>query len=71
MSRQQTKNWALYHRPFNDRRYLLNDGALRALGWAEEFDFSSGLDRTIQWYREHPRDAEIWPVPPTCALLVE
>ena len=63
--------WAATHRPFNDRRYLLNDEALRALGWVEEFDFSSGLDRTISWYKEHPRDAEIWPVPPTCALLAE
>ena len=49
-------------RPYNDRRYLLDDSKIRQqLGWAEKHTFEAGLDKTIAWYlEEHPDDAEIW-----------
>lgn len=58
-------------RPYNDKRYLLDDSKVRALGWREQFDFVGGLEKTIAWYREHPASADTvtWPVSPTCALL--
>lgn len=58
-------------RPHNDKRYLLDDSSIRALGWREEFDFSAGLEKTIAWYREHPASADhvTWPVSPSCELL--
>jgi dTDP-glucose 4,6-dehydratase len=36
----------------HDRRYALDCGKLRALGWAPEVDFAEGLERTVAWYRE-------------------
>ena len=58
-------------RPHNDKRYLLDDSSIRALGWREQFDFSAGLEKTIAWYREHPASADhvTWPVSPSCELL--
>ena len=36
-------------RPFNDRRYLVDDSALRSLGWAEKHSFEKAIDKTIAW----------------------
>jgi dTDP-glucose 4,6-dehydratase len=41
-------------RPGHDRRYAIDCGKLRALGWSPEVDFEVGLARTVQWYRDHP-----------------
>jgi len=42
-------------RPGHDRRYAIDAGRIRdELGWRSETDFSSGLDLTVRWYREHP-----------------
>jgi dTDP-glucose 4,6-dehydratase len=40
----------------HDRRYSVNDGKLRALGYAPEHRFEDGLAETVQWYM----DNEAW-----------
>jgi dTDP-glucose 4,6-dehydratase len=39
----------------HDRRYSLDDTALRALGYAPRTGFAAGLAATVQWYRENRR----------------
>jgi dTDP-glucose 4,6-dehydratase len=38
-------------RPGHDRRYSLDTGKLRALGWAPSVPFEGGLAATVEWYR--------------------
>ncbi len=38
-------------RPGHDRRYALDCGRARQLGWSPRSDFRSGLQRTVDWYR--------------------
>lgn len=40
-------------RPGHDRRYALDDGKLRRLGWQPSRSFEDGLRTTVDWYREH------------------
>jgi dTDP-glucose 4,6-dehydratase len=40
-------------RPGHDRRYSLDCGRLRSLGWAPQVPFEQGLERTVAWYREN------------------
>jgi dTDP-glucose 4,6-dehydratase len=40
-------------RPGHDRRYALDDGRIRALGWAPSRSFEVGLAETLAWYREN------------------
>jgi dTDP-glucose 4,6-dehydratase len=35
----------------HDRRYALDTGKLRALGWTPEATFDDGLAATVEWYR--------------------
>jgi dTDP-glucose 4,6-dehydratase len=37
-------------RPGNDRRYAMDSGLVRALGWEPEMPFAEGLKRTMRWY---------------------
>jgi dTDP-glucose 4,6-dehydratase len=37
----------------HDRRYSLNDSALRALGYAPRTPFPAGLTATVKWYRDN------------------
>ena len=37
-------------RAFNDTRYFIDCGKLRALGWAPTQDFDTGLRETVEWY---------------------
>ena len=39
-------------RPGHDRRYALDSSRARSLGWAPELDFTSGIARTVAWYRQ-------------------
>ncbi len=41
-------------RPGHDRRYGLDAGKLRGLGWSPETDFGAGLSRTVDYFRAHP-----------------
>lgn len=41
-------------RPFNDKRYSVDLSKISALGWKPEIDFESGLDKTINWFKENP-----------------
>jgi dTDP-glucose 4,6-dehydratase len=41
-------------RPGHDRRYSVDTGKLRGLGWAPAVPFEQGLADTVKWYREHP-----------------
>jgi dTDP-glucose 4,6-dehydratase len=43
-------------RPGHDRRYSLSTAKLEELGWKPLEDFTQGLARTVQWYR----DNEAW-----------
>lgn len=40
-------------RPYNDKRYFICDKKLRKLGWNPKTSFSSGLDKTIEWYTQN------------------
>jgi len=37
----------------HDRRYSLDAGKLRRLGWAPQVPFERGIDETVRWYVEH------------------
>ena len=37
----------------HDRRYSVNDGKIRALGYAPQHRFEDGLAETVQWYRDN------------------
>lgn len=41
-------------RPGHDRRYSLDAGKLRGLGWEPGVPFETGMVETIAWYRDHP-----------------
>ncbi|XP_054788215.1 trifunctional UDP-glucose 4,6-dehydratase/UDP-4-keto-6-deoxy-D-glucose 3,5-epimerase/UDP-4-keto-L-rhamnose-reductase RHM1-like [Prosopis cineraria] len=41
-------------RPFNDKRYFLDDQKLKKLGWEEKISWEEGLKMTIDWYKENP-----------------
>ncbi len=38
-------------RPFNDKRYSVNDNKLRNLGWAPNFNLMDDLPEIIKWYK--------------------
>ena len=40
-------------RPGHDRRYSLDTGKLRGLGWQPQVEFDSGLRGTAEWYRRN------------------
>lgn len=40
-------------RPGHDRRYAVECGRLRALGWSPTVSFEDGLCTTVDWYRGH------------------
>jgi len=43
-------------RPGHDRRYAIDSRRIRQeLGWQPQFDFESGMRRTVEWYLEHPQ----------------
>jgi dTDP-glucose 4,6-dehydratase len=43
-------------RPGHDRRYAIDTAKIRrALGWAPQEDFESGLSRTVAWYLDNPK----------------
>ena len=46
-------------RPGHDRRYSLDTGKLKGLGWEAQVRFADGLQRTVAWYR----DNRPWSVP--------
>jgi len=42
------------NRPFNDKRYFLDDQKLKDLGWSERTTWQDGLKKTMDWYTGHP-----------------
>jgi dTDP-glucose 4,6-dehydratase len=40
-------------RPGHDRRYSLSSDRIRGLGWEPRVRFDEGLERTVDWYRQH------------------
>lgn len=40
-------------RPGHDRRYAIDSGKLRRLGWKEKARFDDALEATVLWYRDH------------------
>jgi dTDP-glucose 4,6-dehydratase len=37
----------------HDRRYSLDDSALRAIGYAPRVPFRQGLEATVRWYADN------------------
>jgi len=43
-------------RPGHDRRYAINSGKIQnELGWKPQTDFESGIQQTIEWYKNNPQ----------------
>jgi dTDP-glucose 4,6-dehydratase len=40
-------------RPGHDRRYAVDSGRLKGLGWAPQGDFEANLAKTVAWYQEN------------------
>ncbi|MBI2432372.1 MAG: dTDP-glucose 4,6-dehydratase [Candidatus Hydrogenedentes bacterium] len=40
-------------RPGHDRRYSIDAGKLRGLGWRSEMDWDQGVTETVHWYQEN------------------
>jgi dTDP-glucose 4,6-dehydratase len=40
-------------RPGHDRRYCLDTGKLRGVGWTPQEPFEEGLRQTVDWYRQN------------------
>ena len=40
-------------RPGHDRRYALDSGKIKALGWKPAHPFPAALEKTVEWYRRH------------------
>ena len=40
-------------RPGHDRRYAVDSGKIRKLGWKPQQTFEQGLDATVRWYQDH------------------
>jgi dTDP-glucose 4,6-dehydratase len=40
-------------RPGHDRRYSLSSEKLQELGWHAEVEFDTGIERTVEWYRDN------------------
>ena len=49
---EPTEDWIEHvdDRAFNDTRYFLDYGKLRALGWSPRKDFDEGLHEVVKWY---------------------
>jgi dTDP-glucose 4,6-dehydratase len=39
----------------HDRRYSLDDSAVREMGYAPQIPFADGLKDTVRWYQENRR----------------
>lgn len=46
-------------RPGHDLRYALDGGKLAGMGWRHKIGFAAGLERTVQWYVQHPEWFEV------------
>ncbi|KAK9273107.1 hypothetical protein L1049_017914 [Liquidambar formosana] len=44
----------VHDRPFNDKRYFLDDKKLKKLGWEEKTTWEEGLKMTMEWYAKNP-----------------
>lgn len=44
----------VHDRPFNDKRYFLDDQKLKRLGWEERTHWEEGLRMTMDWYTNNP-----------------
>ncbi|WP_436762441.1 dTDP-glucose 4,6-dehydratase [Streptosporangium sp. V21-05] len=40
-------------RPGHDRRYSVDSGKIRAIGYEPRVGFDDGLERVVRWYRDH------------------
>jgi dTDP-glucose 4,6-dehydratase len=40
-------------RPGHDRRYALDSGKVKTLGWTPATTFDAALAATVEWYRGH------------------
>ncbi len=42
-------------RPGHDRRYSVDTVKIRSLGWQPQYELETGLEQTIDWYKENER----------------
>ncbi len=53
-------------RPGHDRRYSIDAGKLRGLGWRPRMDWDEGMAATVRWYQDNPwwwrpiKNGEFW-----------
>ena len=40
-------------RPGHDRRYAIDSGKIRKLGWSPEVSFENGIKQTVDWYKQN------------------
>lgn len=54
-------DWITYieDRNFNDKRYWIESEPLKALGWKQQWNLTSGLKETIEWFKNVDR-ARYW-----------
>lgn len=46
-------------RPGHDRRYAIDSGKIcRELGWSPKTDFETGIQKTVEWYKNNPQWSE-------------
>ncbi len=53
LSKDETYIEYIEHRLGHDFRYAIDDSKIKALGFAPQVDFDSGLKETIKWYKEN------------------
>jgi dTDP-glucose 4,6-dehydratase len=51
---EQLRKWIKHtrDRPFNDRRYAVDDTKLRRLGWEQKVSIHEGLKITVDWFTQ-------------------
>ncbi|HMS54933.1 MAG TPA: dTDP-glucose 4,6-dehydratase [Fimbriimonadaceae bacterium] len=55
----------------HDTRYSMSTKKLESLGWKPEVDFESGLQRTVEWYRDNPAWWELVTAKPEYVAFIQ
>ncbi len=53
LGRPETLIKRVADRPGHDRRYALDSGKLKALGWQPSHDFEAGVAETVAWFKQN------------------
>lgn len=55
LTKSESERITVEDRPFNDRRYCMDDSKLRELGWLPQMQWEAGIQTTIDWYQNHDK----------------